>query len=124
MSSLFDGIADVFAETFGEEIVYTPAATGVARRITAIWIEDPLDPVIGGGVAVDDVMPTLHVRASDIPAPREGDLAQRVKTGETLEIVPPIRPDRKGMIACSLANYLPASDVGDDDLYAGWMAAA
>ncbi|MBX6427140.1 MAG: hypothetical protein IRZ09_14590 [Variibacter sp.] len=100
--SLFDGLPDAFVETFGEEVVYTPAATGVAATITAIWMEEPVAVALEGEAGGDDVAVTLHLRAADVPAPAEGDRAQRVATGRTMRVVPPIRPDGQGMIVCTL----------------------
>jgi hypothetical protein len=106
--SVFDGLADVFADTFGEPVSYTPIATGVPigtgspPAIQAIWLEDAVDAQFADA-DTDAIRPQLHVRAADVPVPVEGDLAVRVKTGKSCKVVPPIRPDDKGMIVCGLA---------------------
>jgi hypothetical protein len=102
MSSVFDGLADIFAATLGEPVVYTPVVTGVPATITAIWLERPLDVVMRGESGTDDISTELHVRAVDVPAPKEGDTVVRSGTGKTARVVAPIRPDDKGMIACTL----------------------
>jgi hypothetical protein len=102
MSSVFDGLADIFADTLGEPVVYTPASTGVPLAITAIWLERPVELVMRGESGADDVSTELHLRASDVPSPKEGDAVVRSGTGKTARVVPPIQPDDKGMIACTL----------------------
>ncbi|MDQ2084704.1 hypothetical protein RA307_31370 [Xanthobacteraceae bacterium Astr-EGSB] len=114
MSDLFDGLADIFTETLGEPVVYTPASTGVDGTITAIWIETPISAEFSEADS-DDMSEILHVRASDVPAPAEGDTARRVKTGVIRQVVPPIRGDGKGMIALTLARSTNAPGVDFSD---------
>lgn len=100
MASVFDGMPDIFVGSFGEDIIYTPSS-GSPRTIRAIWIEVPdMQPVLMSDS--DITISRLHVRASDIAEPLEGDTALRVRTGKLCKVVPPIRPDDKGMIACAL----------------------
>lgn len=99
---VFDGLPDIFTGVFGEPVVYTPAETEVSQTITAIWYEEPIDAVLGEEASADDVAVTLHLRAADVASPQEGDTAQRVSDGKIMRIVPPIRPDGKGMIVCAL----------------------
>lgn len=104
MTDLFDGLPDIFVETFGELVDYTPAATGVMRTLQAVWVERSEDAGLGDGVDVDICTTRLHVREADVPDPQEGDLAQRRKTGRSLQVSPPILPDGQGMIACALVE--------------------
>ncbi len=103
MSDLFDGLADIFVDTFGEPVAYVPRATGIALgadgTIRAIWVERPVFAV-SGEADTDAIEATLHVPAA--VAPVEGDVATRIKTGKVARVVPPIRPDGEGMIACAL----------------------
>jgi hypothetical protein len=99
--SVFDGLPDIFADTFGESVIYTPLASGVPATITAIWLETPLDIALTGADG-DAINTDLHVRATDVAAPAEGDTAQRVSNGKLCRVVPPIRPDGNGMIALAL----------------------
>jgi hypothetical protein len=105
MSSVFDGLDNVFVAAFGEPVVYTPQSTGVPLgpdgTISAIWIDVP-GFAVHGEADTDTTEITLHLRAADVAAPAEGDTARRVKDGRTCKVVPPIRPDGKGMIAVSL----------------------
>jgi hypothetical protein len=43
--SVFDGLADIFTDTFGEAVIYTPVATGISKTINAIWWQSSLDPL-------------------------------------------------------------------------------
>jgi hypothetical protein len=102
---LIDGLPDIFTGTFGEPVVYTPAGEDAEPlQITAIWIESHVPDVLGE-VASDSLRVELHLRRADVPSPAEGDLVQRVETGRTMKVVPPIRPDDQGMIAVTLAEY-------------------
>jgi hypothetical protein len=110
MASVFDGMAQIFADTFGEgegQVLYTPAV-GSPKTINAIWWEStPGIAAFGGGddaIAVDARRTELHVKAADIAAPKEGDRATRLSDGKVMEITAPIRPDGKGMIVCNLAE--------------------
>jgi hypothetical protein len=109
MSDVFDGLDEIFADTFGEPVIYTPKATGVplgaGGTINAIWIEQPID-VVRGEADTDTTVTELHVQAS-IVAPKEGDMVQRVKNGKTCLVVTPIHPDDKGMIVCALEAVAP-----------------
>lgn len=104
MADVFDGMDQEFVDVFGEPVVYTPKATnvplGADGKISAIWIERP-GLAVAGEADTDVAEVTLHVQAS-VVVPVEGDTAQRVKTGRTCRVVPPIRPDGQGMIACAL----------------------
>lgn len=103
---VFDGLPDIFTESFGEPVIYTPVATSIPSDppISAIWRETSADVVLGGGegVAADSGRTTLSVRAADVPAPAEGDTARRVSDGKLMIVSTPILPDGKGMISCNL----------------------
>lgn len=101
--SVFDGLPDIFTDTFGEPVSYMPVATGVARTISAIWWEASLDAALDG-VDVDLSETKLHVRAADVPSPKEGDRAQRVSDSKVMLVSTPILPDGKGMIVCNLTT--------------------
>jgi hypothetical protein len=101
--ALFDGMADVFAGTFGEDIEYKSLGSDEVKTIQGIWLERTLGSAVDGeGGAIDIRETELHVRLSEVPNPQEGDLARRVSSGVTAKIVPPFRPDDKGMIALPL----------------------
>jgi hypothetical protein len=101
---VFAGLDAIFADTFGEDVVYTPKATGiplgVGGKIAAIWIEQPLI-VATENADTDATGIELHVQAW-VVTPVEGDTVQRVKTGRTCRVVTPIQPDDKGMISVAL----------------------
>jgi hypothetical protein len=100
--SVFDGLADLFTDTFGEAVDYTPAATGVPVRINAIWWESSLDVPLDPGIAFDAKKTELSLRAADIANPKEGDSAKRISDGKVMKITTPILPDGKGIIRCNL----------------------
>lgn len=108
-SAVFDGIADVFTDpsVFGEAVIYTPLATGLAvgatGTINAIWIERSLDVVVGA-VGTDAISSSLSVRVADVAAPCENDVAVRVKDGKRMRVSTPILPDGKGLIVCNLVE--------------------
>lgn len=105
-AAVFDGLADIFTDpnVFGEAVDYTPAETGVARRINAIWTERSGDVVLGGeNVATDAATSTLGVRVADV-VPAEDDVAVRVADGKRMLISTPILPDGKGMTLCNLVQ--------------------
>jgi hypothetical protein len=83
----------------GESVEYTPIA-GAPITIDAIFIAEPFNIVLGDQAGTDDVRKELHLRASDVPSPREGDTA--TIAGVTYRVVPPIQPDGKGMISVAL----------------------
>lgn len=101
--SVFDGLDDIFTETFGESVIYTPVSTGMPVSIQAIWIEHPLE-IQFENASVDGARTELSVRARDIPAPAELDIAQRVSDGKIMKVSTPIQPDGKGMIVCNLTK--------------------
>lgn len=98
----FDGLADIFADTLGEPVTYTPEG-GSAVAITAIWTERTIDVVVGSEAQSDAGVTTLKVRAEDV-TPAEGDIAVRDADGKTMVVTTPILPDGKGMIRCNLAD--------------------
>lgn len=100
-NAVFDGLPDVFVETLGEPVTYTPEG-GSPVLIEAIWTERPLDVIVGGEVSVDEIRSTLKVRASDL-TPEEGATARRESDGRTMVVCTPIHPDGKGMIVCNLS---------------------
>lgn len=100
--SVFDGLPKIFANVFGEPVDYTPAS-GVTKRIRAIWTETPL-AVLLGNEAVDGSKTELSVQASDIASPQPDDVAVRVKDGKRMVLSTPIMPDGKGMIVCNLTD--------------------
>lgn len=109
MSSIFEDldVAGTFAQHLGEreEIVYTPlgGAPVTLPEGSAIFLEEPTTIVHDdGSAATDNVQKQLHLKASDIAAPTEGDTV--VVRGVTYKVVPPIHPDGKGMIAVCLAK--------------------
>lgn len=99
--SVFDGLPDIFTEALGVSVVYTPQG-GSPVTIDAISVERSIEVQLADGPAVDDRRHVLHVRAADIAEPREGD--QVTIDGDTFKVVPPIRPDGKGMIAITLSE--------------------
>lgn len=100
--SLFDGMAEIFRDTLGEPVVYTPAG-GAPVTIEAIYFDTPLTVVLDGeGIPVDNRNKELHVAAADLAAPAEGDHA--TVRGVTYRVVPPIRPDGQGMIVVALVR--------------------
>lgn len=103
-NSVFDGLADIFVDTLGEPVIYTPIATGVPATIDAIWTETTIDVVMGSGAPTDAGVTTLSMRAED-GTPVEGDTVTRVADSKTMVITTPILPDGKGMIRCNLADY-------------------
>lgn len=104
MASLWQSWADklnagVF-KYFAEAVLYTPAG-GEAVEIPAIWTETAVGTAMLG-VGTDAIDAELHLLTADVPSPKEGDTAQRVKDGRTMRVVPPIRPDGEGVIVCTL----------------------
>jgi len=99
--SVFDGLADIFADTFGEAVDYTH--DGVTTRISAVWQEVAFDALVDG-MNVDVAQTRLHLRAADVSSPKEGDIALRVSDGKTMTVSTPILPDGKGMIVCNLTS--------------------
>ncbi len=97
---LIDGLSDIFTETFGESVNYTPDG-GIPIGIEAIWIETPISAAFESA-DTDAVVVELHVRAADIAAPKEGDIVQRVSDSKTMRVTQPIRPDEQGMIVLTL----------------------
>lgn len=105
--SIFDGLPDIFVDSFGEPVSYTPIATGVPIGtgdppvIQAIWTESSLDSGLGTDAPTDAGRTTLSVRAADV-TPVENDTAVRVADGKTMKVATPILPDGNGMIRCDL----------------------
>lgn len=107
--SVFDGMSDAIIDALGEDVIYTPIATGLPVTIRAIWWTHPQTSAAGDFEA-DDRRLGLSVKTSDIPAPAEGDRVQRVKDGTVRMLAPPILPDDEGVTVCSLV----APDSDDD----------
>lgn len=102
--SVFDGLPDIFADTFGEAVDYTPAGAQDPVRITAIWWETTATIGLADGISEDTPRTELSMRASEIAAPKEGDTAKRIADGKIMMVTTPILPDGKGMIVCALAG--------------------
>ncbi len=102
MTGVFDGLPDIFIETFGEPVSYTPAG-GDPVAISAIWTQEPIEVLLGDNIAVDAGKTQMSVRAVDV-TPREGDSVTRIADNTTMTVVTPIRPDGKGMIVCDLTR--------------------
>jgi hypothetical protein len=102
--SVFDGMADIFTDpgVFGEAVDYKPLATGTPQRITAIWWELQQPEIMVGMVESDGNTTQLSVRAADVAAPAEGDIATRISDGKVMTVSTPINPDGKGIIVCNL----------------------
>lgn len=98
-----EGLADVFTDAFGEEVLYTSIATGKSKTIQAIWVEQPID-IPGFNVESDGRRSEVHVREEDVPTPKEGDTAKRVATGAIGTVCTPIKPVDIGIIALTLAR--------------------
>lgn len=97
---LFDGLPELFTETFGQAVVYTPL-NGTAKTVQAIHFADAVDVELGnGGPPADGVRRRLELRIADVPLPAEGDTA--VIDGVTYKVVPPIAPDGQGMVSVFL----------------------
>jgi hypothetical protein len=103
MNDVFDGVAEIFIDVFGEAVVYTPAATGIPKTIRAAWLETALSANIGD-VAADVRKTELSVLAAVVADPKEGDQARREKDGKTMKVTTPIQPDGQGIIVCNLAE--------------------
>lgn len=101
-NALFDGLADIFVDTLGEPVTYTPQG-GSPLAIQAIWTERTVDVVVGSEAQSDTGVTLLKVRAEDL-TPVEGDTATRDADGKTMRVTTPILPDGKGMIVCNLAD--------------------
>lgn len=97
--SIFDGLADVFAESLGEPVIYTPV-DGDPRTINAIWIVDAVTVGMPGGPPAADNRVVAHVRSADVPSLVEGDIIQR--GDERYRVVPPFLPDGHGMTSIML----------------------
>lgn len=108
MTDLFDGMAAIFRDTFGRPVVYTPVATGAAMPgFTAIFTRRPIDVVLGDTPPADGEICTLDLALENVAAPAEGDLVTVPADGNspaegTFKVVPPIRPDGKGMVTVML----------------------
>ncbi len=101
-NAVFDGLADIFVDTLGEPVTYTPAG-GSPVTIQAIWTETTIDAVVGEGIASDVAVTTLSVRAEDV-TPAEGDTVTRLADSKAMSVSTPILPDGKGMIRCNLVE--------------------
>lgn len=104
MSSVFDGLPDIFTGTFGEAVEYTSMPSGAKKVITAIWWQVSLDIPLDPGIEVDALKTELSVRAADVADPQEGDIVKRLSDGKIMTLSTPIRPDGKGMIVCNLTG--------------------
>ncbi len=96
--SVFEGLPDIFASTFGESLLYN------GSEIVGIWIDPPALVSLPLGVPVATTRTELHVRASDFPMvqPAEGDTV--VRAGVIYRVDGPPQPDGKGMIVLTLGR--------------------
>jgi len=102
MSSVFDGMAAIFRDTFGdhEPFAYTLAAGGDPVEIIAI-LETPALAV--AGLSETDIVTAdteLHVTAADLP-PGYGEGDTVVARGVTYRAKVPM-PDGRGMVRIPL----------------------
>lgn len=107
MSTIFEGLAGVFAQHLGEREVirYTPRV-GDAFDLPeghVIYFEQPTEGLREEGAAgVDAVRRTLHLQVADVPNPAQDD---RVTVrGVVYKIVTPIACDGNGMVIVTLAK--------------------
>lgn len=106
---VFDGMSDAIIDALGEDVIYTPIATGLPAIIRVIWWTHPMTSDVGD-VEVDARRSGLSVKTSDIAAPAEGDRVERLKDGTVRVVATPILPDDQGVTVCNLA----APDSDDD----------
>ncbi|HEY4775888.1 MAG TPA: hypothetical protein VIH40_13840 [Xanthobacteraceae bacterium] len=102
--SIFGGLPDIFTETLGEPVLYTPAG-GLAVTINAMVVDEPLlanfehaDQTANKTVA--------YVRSDDVVGVKQGDglveTENPVGVNRSFRIVEPIQPDGKGMTSLML----------------------
>lgn len=97
--SIFDGLANVFTDTFGETVAITLGA-GPAKDITAIFREESdmfLEQGSIGGVRSSRLV--LRAQSSDVVGVVSGDTV--VRQGVTYTVID-VEPDPHGMTALPL----------------------
>lgn len=99
MDDLFDDMPEVFADTFGEDIVFTPIATGIAATVQGIWSDKPVIDGMESRSTGRAIRLDLRLAELGDVDPVEGDKVTRVATGETGTVAPPIMPDGFGMVS-------------------------
>lgn len=101
MSQFLDGVAHDLPELFrdvGRIIVYTPAGTGIARDVTAIFGRKSVEADFGD-VALDGVQIWVRSVAADLADLAQGDLITVDGIGYTVD---GIEFDRAGTVLATL----------------------
>lgn len=95
MTTLFDGLADVFRDTFGERVLYQPALGGDSY-VDAVWIESSVVAGDEYSAGVQTTRPEMHIASADVPSAAEGDTL--VRAGVSWRVAAPPQPDGHGMV--------------------------
>jgi hypothetical protein len=95
--SVFDGLADIFADVLGQPVRVAPqggAKGGPLVEIMAIPVNRPsMSAEIAQG------MPMMHARLQDVAFMNDGDL---VLMGGVMHVARTFEPDGKGMVQVTL----------------------
>lgn len=87
-------------DTWGQPASYTPASTGVAESITAVFDAAHAQVELQGEVPISTLRPVLRLRTADLSvAPAQGD---SVTISGTAYEVNDTQPDSSGMTLCTL----------------------
>ncbi len=98
MTSIFDGMAGVMAESFGAPVIYTPK-DGDPVTVTAVLREGPIEVAGEDGRAVLIMSPSLQVPRNVLP-----DIAREDRVAAAAE------PDKVYIVLNAMPNGSPASD--------------
>lgn len=72
MTGLFDGLASLVSDVFGQPVLYLPAQ-GAARQVISVFREDPVPVSDAEGRDILVMAASWRVRADLVPELRRGD---------------------------------------------------
>lgn len=84
MTAIYDGIAGLINDVFGDAVTYTPAS-GVPREVVSIFREEPVDLQDADGHLVRSLGPTWRVKRVLVPELKRGDTIT-LRNGRVYEV--------------------------------------
>lgn len=106
MTSIFNGMATVLNDVFGDEVLYTPKGDLEPVTVQAKLRTGPLEVAGGDGAPIVILAPTLQVPQSILPNIKKGDRVAAVATSDVVykvvNKIPSGSPATDAMIICEL----------------------
>lgn len=112
MPSIFDGMAGLLNDVFGDPVTFQPVS-GITQQVQAVFRTEPIEVTGSDGHVVLIIAPTLRVMRNVLPGIGRGDLVKPSSTaaeGKTFRVLNRIQtasPAVDAFFVCELEEVLP-----------------